>query len=484
MRFTKVSVPRATVRQTFNTSASTGVTPPATAAAPGTTLARSAFVSGRASSPASPGTPFKSSFELGTAASAADALAVNNLRTSFGEHFADSSNARFFRAAGRINLIGEHTDYNDGYVLPAAIQLNVQGAFRARSGSAPGAGKIVVHSKQFDEPVSFSLDAIPDLPKGDWRRYVASVVKVYKAFAAEKKLPLHGIEGVIDSTIPVGSGLSSSAALELLLLQAMSQLSGHTIPAKDIARLAQKAEWDYGTKSGILDQFAISNGKKDVVSFIDTRSLEARPLKIDLKDHQLLIGFTKERALGSEFNRRTEETAAAAAAFRKIIGPKIKSLRDVTPAMFEKHKAQLDQAALNPNGWPLKDRAEHVIYENGRVLKAVDALEKGEIARFGELMLETHVSLRDKYDVSSPELNAMVDSALEYGAATGQPVWGRMMGGGFGGPSLLLIPKARAAEAKAEIAARYTAKTGLAGRFWDVEIEDGLRELQPPDSKP
>ncbi len=405
-----------------------------------------------------------------------DESAIATLSSQFTEKFGpDAAGLRFFRAAARINLLGEHTDYNNGFVLPAAIQLNVQGAFRS---PASGPGRMAIHSKQFDTPASFPLGAIPDFPKGDWRRYVASVAKVFVAYAREKTLPFRGLEGVIDSTIPVGSGLSSSAALELLLLQSMSQILGHSIAPAQIARLGQKAEWDYGVKSGILDQFAIANGKKGEVSFIDTQSLEARPLRIHMPDHQFLIGFTKERALGSEFNRRTEESAAAASAFQRIVGPEVKSLRDVTPQMFEAHKSKLELPEFNPQGWPLRNRAEHVVYENERVHQAVEALEKGHTARFGELMLETHASLRDKYEVSSPELDAMVDSALEYGKKTGQGVWGRMMGGGFGGPCLLLIPKNRAAEAKAEIARGYTTKTGLEARFWDVEIEDGLRELK------
>ncbi len=404
-----------------------------------------------------------------------DPAAVNGLRGFYRERFAGKGDdLRFFRAAGRINLLGEHTDYSEGLVLPGAIQLNIQGAFRLAA-----LQRVELVSKQFDERVSFSLHAIPELPMGHWGRYIAAIFKTSLAYTRSRGAPVKGLEGVLDSTIPVGSGLSSSAALELVVLTALTQLSGVSIELNDLARLGQQAEWAYGVKSGLLDQLAICHGRRGEVSFIDTRTLETRPLKVDLRGHQFVIAFTQERALGAQFNRRTEESHEAAKAFGLITDTAVKTLRDVTPKMFEAHRAQLRLERYNPKHWPLEQRAEHVVYENQRVLEAVAALERGEIARFGGLMVQTHQSLRDLYEVSSPELDAMVEAAMEFGREADIGVWGRMMGGGFGGPALLLMPSSVTAVAIDEIQRRYRAKTHRVGRFWPVTLEDGLTELVP-----
>jgi galactokinase len=384
--------------------------------------------------------------------------------------------ARFFSAAGRINLIGEHTDYSDGFCLPAATNRKLEGAFAA---APDGPATVTVHSRQFAEPARFALADIPDLPAGDWRRYITSTAKILQAHARERGRALTGIRAVIDGDIPLGSGLSSSAALELLFLLAMSRLSGFELSPRELVTLGQKAEWEYGVKCGVLDQFAIVNGRRGEVSLIDCRSLEATPVRVDLRGHRFLIGFTKERALaGSAYNQRRAECQRAAEALREASGRSdIRALRDVDLATVERYAGVLDEVGER-EGLKLRPRAEHVVSENRRVHLAVDALKRGEVAGFGALMVETHRSLAEKFEVSSPELDAMVDAVLEFSAASGTPAWARMMGGGFGGPVLILVPGNTVEAATRDIAERYRAKTGNEGRFWSVEIEDGLKEIE------
>lgn len=382
---------------------------------------------------------------------------------------------RFFSASGRINLLGEHTDYSDGFCLPAATNRRVVGAFAAVPAERP---RIAVHSRRFASDADFDLEEIPELPLGDWRRYVASTAKVLKAEAARRGVPLAGLRAVIDSDIPVGSGLSSSAALELLILNASARLSGVEVSPRELAILGQKAEWEYGVKCGILDQLAIVNGRKGEVSLVDCRTLDATPIKIELDGFRFLIGFTRERSLAaSEYNARRAECQRAAEVLRNASGrDDIRALRDADPELVARYAAELDSAGKR-EGLKLLPRAEHVVNENARVHRAVEALQRGDVAAFGALMLETHRSLAAKFEVSSPELDAMVDAVLAFSAESGTPAWARMMGGGFGGPVLILAP-AESAEAVVEgIGERYRRTTGSEGRFWTVEIEDGLKEL-------
>jgi galactokinase len=404
-------------------------------------------------------------------------IRLSQLRSELLARFPEAApgHVRFFSAAGRINLIGEHTDYSDGFCLPAATNRKIEGAFAA---ILEQPATVIVHSRQFGEPASFPLADIPDLPAGDWRRYISSAAKVLRDHAIERGRVLTGIRAVIDGDIPLGSGLSSSAALELLFLLAMSRLSGFELSQRELVRLGQKAEWEYGVKCGVLDQFAIVNGRRGEVSLIDCRSLEATPIPIDLRGHRFLIGFTKERALaGSAYNQRRAECQRAAEVLREASGRSdIRALRDVDPAMLDRYGAVLDEVGAR-EGLKLRPRAEHVVSENRRVHAAIDALRRGDVARFGTLMLETHRSLAEKFEVSSPELDAMVDAVLEFSAASGTPASARMMGGGFGGPVLILVPGDVIEAAARGIAERYRRKTGSEGRFWSVEIEDGLKEI-------
>ena len=289
------------------------------------------------------------------------------------------------------------------------------------------------------------------------------------------------MRGVIDSDIPTGSGLSSSAALELLILNTLQTFSGLGLSLTRLAELARDAEWDFGVKSGMLDPLAIVNGHAGEVSLLDTRTLKSTPIHVDLRGNRFLIGFTRARTLmGSEYNTRRMEVEAAAAAFRAITGDEtLRTLRDVTPALFEAHHAELQDPRYNPRALPLEKRARHVVSENARVLEAVRALSGGDVETFKALMGQTHASLRDDFEVSSPELNAMVEAGHAYGTKAHISVGARMMGGGFGGPVLFLVPDADVVAFEAFVSARYLAQTGSPGQFWEVSPEQGL-ELIPP----
>lgn len=411
-------------------------------------------------------------------AGVANKLQLTRLREAFEAKFpgaAENGRLWFAESPGRINLIGEHTDYSDGLSLPAAINLKVRGAFQPIDENDPDAGKILLHSNQLDQPVEFSLSSPPELPHSDWGRYVASVVKVLQPVADAQGVKLKGLRGVIDSDIPVGSGLSSSAALELLFLKTFAEHSGLKLSKDQLATLGQQAEWEYGVKCGVMDQMAIAHGQKDTVSRLDVRAMESKPVKIDLKDHAIVVGFTKERTLhGSEYDNRRAEVEAAAKAFAALSGdPSIKTLRDVTPEMFERYASKLSDPAVNPDGLPLEKRARHVVYENVRVDQAIDALQKGDVDAACDLLVQTHRSLSEDFEVSSPELDAMVEAAVDYGKAHGVSIGARMMGGGFGGPTILLVPKDHVTKFKEAVGQRFTEATGLTGKFWDVSIEDG-----------
>ncbi|MGQ0508018.1 MAG: UTP--glucose-1-phosphate uridylyltransferase [Myxococcaceae bacterium] len=370
------------------------------------------------------------------------ALGFTRLRQEFEKRFGSGEGLRYISASGRINLLGEHTDYSDGFALPAATNRRILGVFQKAEG-------VTVHSRQMDSVATSSTSS----PAGDWRRYVEAAVKVSPVKV--------GFRAIIDSDIPPGSGLSSSAALELLLLQGMHTLAGVEISPIKLALLAQKAEWDAGVKVGTLDPLSIVFGKRGQISLLDTRALSSTPVKVKLGDNQLIIGFTKPRALvGSAYDDRRKQVEEAAR------GLGVKALRDVSSEMFAQESPKLDPL--------LARRARHVVSENRRVMEAKVALERGDVDAFKTLMITTHQSLRDDFQVSSPELDAMVECALHYAYVHGVKLGARMMGGGFGGPVLMLVPSAHAEGFKRWVGEKYREKTGEAGAFWDVTLEEGL----------
>ncbi|PKO21755.1 MAG: galactokinase, partial [Chloroflexi bacterium HGW-Chloroflexi-1] len=330
------------------------------------------------------------------------------------------------RAPGRINLIGEHTDYNDGFVLPMAIDRAVWIALRPRDDR-----RVVVHSLDFDEPCDFSLD---DLRKGngDWVEYVKGVA--WAMMEAGHRLT--GWEGVAAGDVPIGSGLSSSAAMELAAARAFAAASGLPWDPARMALIGQRAENGWvGVNCGIMDQLISAAGQADHALLIDCRSLASQAVPMPAGYRFLVLDSAAPRTLaGSAYNQRRAECESAVRALQAAY-PGISALRDVTPAILAAEADRLDPVELK--------RARHVVTENDRVLRSVEALRGGQAAALGELMLASHASLRDDYQVSSAELDALVAIAREAPGVIGA----RMTGAGFGGCAVAMVEETAAAAA-------------------------------------
>ena len=333
----------------------------------------------------------------------------------------DPAAIRVVRAPGRVNLIGEHTDYNLGFVLPAAIGLEIRLAF------VPTTDRRVAITLPDGERREFDLDAIPPR-SGGWIDYVAATAWSLQSAG----LPLHGFRGVLASDLPMSAGLSSSAALELASAFALldpPDLATHGIDGMQLARLCQRGENDHvGVQCGIMDQAAVALGRPGRALLLDCRSLEVRPVVLPTREHVLVVCDTNapRRLEASEYNVRRAECEAAVAVIAEV-EPGVESLRDVDAEMLARHAPLLTPVELA--------RAEHVVGENARVMRTVEALETGNLVAVGRLFAESHASLRDRYEVSSPELDAMVEIAT----ATPGVVAARMTGAGFGGCTVNLV---------------------------------------------
>ena len=359
---------------------------------------------------------------------------------------------RIVRAPGRINLIGEHTDYNDGLVLPAAIDLEVRIAYRPTDDQTATLTLLAT-----GQTGSVRLDD-PGPRRGDWRDYLAGVAW---AIASDGRR-VQGFSGVLASTVPIGSGLSSSAALELACAWALSGPSAPAIDSRGLAVLCQRAENDYvGVRCGLMDQYAAANGVRGAALLLDCRTREHRvvPLPDELA---LIVAHTgmPRRLDASAYNERRAECQRAATSIASL-EPSVRSLRDVDEAMLERHRDVVDPIAYQ--------RALHVITENARVTATVAALGSGDLDSVGRSMLASHVSLRDRFEVSSPELDALVEIAM----ATPGVVGARMTGAGFGGCTLTLVHASSAEALAARLTSEYTLRTGLIAKVWTVRAVDG-----------
>lgn len=323
-------------------------------------------------------------------------------------------------APGRVNLIGEHTDYNNGFVLPMAVSRGIAIAGRERKDS-----KILLYSADYQESENFSLDSIrPDLSR-PWANYFKGVALMMK----KNGLSLSGWEAVIKGDLPQGAGLSSSAALEVAGAVFLQKLFNLGLEDLDLVRLAQQAENEFvGVHCGIMDQFASYMGGKDHALFLDCLSLEYDwvPLGPEIKVVVFNTGVKRELA-SSEYNERRRQCQEGVRQFSGLL-PHIKSLRDVSLCDFEKYQDRLDSVTMK--------RCRHVISENQRVLETVEALKAKNFERVKTLFRESHESLRDDYEVSCHELDVLVELAQEHPLQKGS----RMTGGGFGGCTVHLVP--------------------------------------------
>lgn len=374
---------------------------------------------------------------------------VANLRSEFKAKYA--ADPRVFRAPGRVNLIGEHTDYNDGFVLPAAIDFATYVACAERANRV-----IRVASLTLDRKFEFSLDDQADESFPGWTKYVRGVAILLERGGRA----LGGADILIDSNVPIGAGLSSSAALEVSVASAFATLYGHKIEGMELAKIGQSAEHEFaGVRSGIMDQFAAVFGKSGHALFLDCRSLEWEPIPVAEAKFVICNTKVKHDLAEGEYNKRRAECEEAAEFFGK------QSLRDVSQEELEAGAAEMPDL--------LKKRARHVVSENARVLDAIDALRASELAKFGQLMNGSHNSLRDDFEVSCIELDLMVDLARKQPGALGA----RMTGGGFGGCTINLVEPKYHDAFVASVSEGYEAATGIIPEIYRSEIADGAEEI-------
>ncbi len=385
---------------------------------------------------------------------------VADFRTRFG------GRPRVFRAPGRVNLIGEHTDYNDGFVMPAAIE------FDTRVAAAPRRDRcLVVHSRLRDETAGIDLAAGPPRPTGGWQDYVFGVARMLEAAGHR----LVGCDMTITSTVPIGAGLSSSAALEVAVATALTALAGYRLDPIAVARLCQQAENEHvGMRCGIMDQYIAACGLAGRALMIDCRSLLARPVAIDPACRIVVANSMVHHVLagGDDYNARRRSCEAGVAALAAVLGTGIRALRDVSLDQLEAHRARMDDTTFR--------RCRHIVGENARVLDAVAAAEAGDMVRFGALMDASHVSMRDDFEISCAEVDLMVDRARALPGVLGS----RMTGGGFGGCTVSLV----AAEAVEDFAGRlveaYRGATGLVPEVFACSPSAGAGEIEPRGDAP
>ena len=380
----------------------------------------------------------------------------------FAELFGDSEGARFYFSPGRVNLIGEHTDYNGGHVFPCALTLGTYGAARKREDN-----KIHFYSMNLDsfDVVEASLDDLTNKKEYNWANYPLGVVWAFK----EKGHTItSGFDMVIWGNIPNGSGLSSSASLEVLTGVILTDLFEiKDLSMTDLALIGQYSENNFnGCNCGIMDQFAVAMGKKDHAIFLDTSDLsyEYAPCVLDGAKIVITNSKVKHSLVDSAYNDRRNECAAALKALQSELD--IQALGDLTPEEFEAHKSLIkDEIQLQ--------RAKHAVYENQRTIDAVTALKAGDIESFGKLMNQSHISLRDDYDVSCEEIDILVDLAWKIPGVLGS----RITGGGFGGCTVSIVKDESIDTFIETIGKTYLEKVGHEAEFYTVDIGDGASRL-------
>lgn len=384
------------------------------------------------------------------------------LLKKFKELFGDTSDARFYFSPGRVNLIGEHTDYNGGHVFPCALTIGTYGAAQKRNDN-----KIHFYSMNLDNfgVIEVTLEDLSYHAEYNWANYPLGVVWAF----TEKGYTLDtGFDMVIWGNIPNGSGLSSSASLEVLTGVILRDLYNiDTLTMTDLALIGQYSENNFnGCNCGIMDQFAVAMGKADNAIFLDTSTLNFEYAPVKLKDAKIIITNSKVKhsLVDSAYNTRRQECADALAALQTVVS--IDSLGDLDMETFEKYKSVI--------GDPVKEqRAKHAVAENQRTIDAVAALKADNIELFGQLMNQSHISLRDDYEVSCEEIDILVDLAWNTPGVIGS----RITGGGFGGCTVSIVKNDAIDTFIETIGAAYKEKVGHEAEFYTVEIGDGARRL-------
>lgn len=375
----------------------------------------------------------------------------------FEEVFGDSEGAKVFFAPGRVNLIGEHTDYNGGHVFPCALTIGTYGAARVRKDK-----KLRFYSMNFEQlgVLESSIQGLKPEKEADWTNYPKGVMW---AFGERGYQIPYGMDILLNGNIPNGSGLSSSASVEVLTGYILREFFGFEVSNQELALIGQYSENNFnGVNCGIMDQFAIAMGKKGQAIFLDTADLSYTYAPVNLEGAKIVIACSnKKRGLGdSKYNERRSECETALEELKKVVD--IKSLGELTEDKFEQYKSAIKD--------PVRvRRAKHAVYENQRTIKAVEALKANDIAEFGRLMNASHVSLRDDYEVTGIELDTLVEEAWKVEGVIGS----RMTGAGFGGCTVSLVKDEAIDIFKKQVGEAYLAKIGYSADFYVVEVGDG-----------
>ena len=384
------------------------------------------------------------------------------LTDTFAAQYGDADGVRLFFAPGRVNLIGEHTDYNGGHVFPCALTIGTYAAVRPRQDRM-----IHFYSMNFENEGVFGIDLDEELkpsPELKWVNYPAGIIWAFK----ERGLMCpNGFDIVYCGTIPNGSGLSSSASIEVLTGFVLKSLFGFDVTNIDLAKIGQYSENRFnGVNCGIMDQFAIAMGRKEHAIFLDTSNLEFEYVPVRLEGIRVVIGNTnKKRGLGdSKYNERRSECEKALEILQK--SSNIRALGDLDEAAFDSMCMAIDDPVV-------RKRAKHAVYENRRTVRAVEALNNNDIRLFGELMNQSHISLRDDYEVTGIELDTLVDAAWKQPGTIGA----RMTGAGFGGCTVSLVEADRVDDFVENAGKEYKDRIGYAADFYIVDIGDGPVEM-------
>lgn len=379
----------------------------------------------------------------------------------FAEVFGDTEGTEVYFAPGRVNMIGEHTDYNGGHVFPCALTIGTYGVARKRQDR-----KLRFYSMNFERigVIESSLDNLSPDPWADWTNYPKGVMWAF----GEKGMEVpSGLDMLLCGNIPNGSGLSSSASVEVLTGFILRDMFGFDVSNQDLALIGQYSENHFnGVNCGIMDQFAIAMGKKEHAIFLDTATLSYEYAPIRLDDAKIVIACSnKKRGLGdSKYNERRSECEQALAELQQVCS--IGSLGELTEEEFEKYQGNIGSEVR-------RKRARHAVYENRRTIQAVQALKDNDIAAFGQLMNASHVSLRDDYEVTGVELDTLVEEAWKVDGVIGS----RMTGAGFGGCTVSIVKNGSIDDFIARVGAAYQARIGYAADFYVVEIGDGPCKL-------
>ena len=375
----------------------------------------------------------------------------------FEELYGDVQGVNVYFAPGRVNLIGEHTDYNGGHVFPCALTIGTYAAVRKRADR-----KLNFYSMNFESMgvIESSLDDLTPSDAAGWTNYPKGVMWAFAGRGMEMDC---GLDIVLNGNIPNGSGLSSSASLEVVTGYFLKDLYGFDVTNVDLAKIGQYSENNFnGMNCGIMDQFASAMGKKDYAIFLDTADLsyEYAPLVLDGAKIVVTNSNVKHSLVNSAYNERRSECEKALEELRAVVN--IKGLGDLSEEQYEANKSAIkDEVRVR--------RAKHAVYENQRTIRAVEALKKNDLKLFGELMNASHVSLRDDYEVSCEEIDVLVEEAWKIDGVVGS----RITGGGFGGCTVSIVRDEAVDSFKEKVGAAYKERVGKTADFYVVEIGDG-----------